>query len=93
MVRLAMTAAFSFSRLPMHVLGIAGAVVCLGAILSSWYGVPTAAAALYFLGGVQLIGLWVLGQYLATVAEEVRRRPLYLVRETLNLQSRPAREL
>ena len=49
------------------------------------WGVSAGTAALFCLGGVQLVGLWVLGQHLAGIAEEVRRRPLYVVQESLNV--------
>ncbi len=87
MVRLAMAGMFSFSRLPIGLLGITGLAVCLGSILAMGLGTPALTGGLFFLGGVQLLGLWVLGQYLSTVTDEVRQRPLYLVRESLNLQS------
>ena len=94
MVRLAMTAAFSFSGFPIFLLGLAGLLVCAGTLVLLALGrVSGATGALFFLGGVQLLGLWVLGQYLVAVAEEVRQRPLYLIQEAMNLQSSPAKDV
>ena len=92
MVRLAMTATFSFSSFPITLVGLAGAAVCAGSLLALGLGVAVGTAALFFLGGVQLVALWILGQYLTGIAEEVKRRPLYVIQEAVNVQSSPARD-
>ncbi len=61
-------------------------------LLALGVGVAAGTAALFFLGGVQLVALWILGQYLGGVAEEVRRRPLYVIQEAVNVQSSPAKD-
>jgi glycosyltransferase involved in cell wall biosynthesis len=40
-----------------------------------------------FLGGVQLVFLGVIGEYLAKVFQEVRRRPLYVINETIGFSN------
>ncbi len=86
-LRLARTATFSFSSFPIALVGLGGAAVCVGSLVGWVWGMSAGTSALFFLGGVQLVGLWVLGQYLAGIAEEVRRRPLYVVQESLNLSN------
>ena len=43
-------------------------------------GYTTLVTIVLFLGGVQLIGIGVLGEYLGRVYVEVKHRPLYLIR-------------
>lgn len=91
MVRFAGDAIFSFSHVPLRVatwLGLASSLVAFGyavyAILARLLGWPTVQGwaslmvAIIFLGGVQLISLGVIGEYIGRIYDEVKARPLYL---------------
>ena len=90
--RLALEALASFSDVPLALVAYAGmvtsvlsAIAATVLLILAAVGVVTASGyiwvliALLFLSGVQLIGIGVLGRYLARVHEEALQRPLYLV--------------
>jgi dolichol-phosphate mannosyltransferase len=93
MLRLAGDAIFSFSSWPLRLAGLAGMGVSLAAagylLFVLWAalftertvpGWSSILATLLILGGVQLIVLWILGEYVGRLYEEVKRRPLYVIR-------------
>lgn len=94
MLRFALDALTSFSFLPLRLatfLGFAASafsffyilvVLVLKAVGISWLGYTSLMASILFLGGVQLIMIGVLGEYIARIFDEVKRRPLYLVGES-----------
>lgn len=92
MVKLAMNAITGFSFFPLQLatyIGFISAglsiilipVVILIRVLTRFElsGQATTLVAVLFLGGVQLISLGILGEYLGRVYDEVRGRPLYIV--------------
>ena len=94
MVRLALNAITGFSYFPLQLatyLGFVAAGVSALAIpvvvalrlagSSFFFGQATTLIAVLFLGGVQLISLGILGEYLGRIYDEVKGRPLYIVRE------------
>jgi dolichol-phosphate mannosyltransferase len=93
MVRLALNAVTSFSHFPLQIatyLGFLCAGLSAAAILTvvflrlsgnqAFFGQATTLIAVLFLGGIQLISLGLLGEYLGRVYDEVKGRPLYVLR-------------
>ena len=94
MWRLALDGITSFSTLPLRIWTYVGFVVaCLAILFGVWQivstlltGVDTPGYAstmvvILFLGGVQLISLGVIGEYLGRLFVEAKQRPLYLIDE------------
>ncbi len=103
LLRLAVNAITSFGTLPLKVWALIGGVVSASALVYGAYvivktlifgadvpGYPTLLVATLFFAGVQLIGLGIIGEYLGHVFSEVKRRPLYFVREAIGFDTRPA---
>ena len=96
MVRFALDGLTSFSTLPLQAavwvgLGAAGFAFFYGlqVIYKGMQGhtVPgwaSTTVSVLFLGGVQLVAIGVLGEYLGRIFEEVKARPVYLVREVIS---------
>ena len=100
MLRFATDGILSFSVKPLQVaiaLGLASAAVALVGIIyalvmriftSTWVeGWTALMIAVLFLGGVQLLALGLLGEYIGRIYTEVKRRPLYVVRERIGFET------
>lgn len=98
--KLAFDGIFSFSTIPLKIATIFGLIcaiasfvigICglyfkfiLGKTFLSWaYGLTTT----FFMGGVQLIFLGIIGEYIARIYDEVKQRPYYLIRDTKGFHS------
>ncbi len=92
MIRLALTAITSFSYVPLQLASVVGMVAALSALvltpvvivaraLDAPYltGQTTALLGVLFLGGLQLLFLGLVGEYLGRLVDEVKQRPLYVV--------------
>ena len=95
--RLALTALTSFSVVPLRIWTAFGALVSLASILyalvvfvdtlfhgNEQQGWPTLAVAIFFLGGIQLLSVGILGEYVGRIYQEVKRRPIYLVSRVIS---------
>jgi hypothetical protein len=101
MLRLALDAMVSFSNLPLRLItwfgAAAAAVSTVVLVRALWLdvaggGAPgwTEVAGLVgWFGGAILFAIGVLGIYVFKIHTEVRGRPLYLVRHSLNLEREP----
>ncbi|MFV2073511.1 MAG: glycosyltransferase family 2 protein [Thermoanaerobaculales bacterium] len=93
MLRFALDGITSFSFFPLRLATWTGfavstfaflyivVVLVLKALGVSWLGYTSLMASILFLGGVQLLMIGILGEYIARIFDEVKRRPLYLVGE------------
>jgi len=83
-LRLALNLGFAVSAL-----SFAFGVVALISKLAGLYSIPglaSIAVFVAFLGGIQLLVLGLMGEYIARIHDEVKDRPLYLVRDTHGFQ-------
>jgi dolichol-phosphate mannosyltransferase len=81
-LRLALTAGFIVSASAFVYGGVAIALKLAGysSIIPGWTSIVVVTA---FLGGIQLIVLGMMGLYVAQISEQIRNRPLYIVRDSL----------
>jgi len=101
LVKLALDAIFGFSRLPLRIafyVGVATSLISLA--VAAWVlyqrfftdnaiaGWASILVSINFVGGAILITQAVIGEYIGRIYDEVKQRPLYLVRETAGLDER-----
>ena len=100
MLKLAQDGILSFSTKPLKIVGgfgilsvIISICILIYSILSfafKWNnltpGWTSLMCTMTFLGGVILISLWMIGEYIARIYDETKQRPQYIVDKTINLE-------
>ena len=94
LLRLALDGVFAFSVVPLRAASAAGCLTLLASLAFTAYavyvrlaegrapqGFTALIAVIVFLAGAQLLFLGVIGEYVGRVYEEVKHRPLYVIRE------------
>lgn len=102
MMSFSLDAISSFSHRPLQLATLVGflcaavafvaipVVVALRIAGSYLPGFGTVTIAVLLLGGMQLMAIGLIGEYVGRIYDEVKRRPLYLVRQRLNMPEREA---
>ena len=97
LLRIAFDGITSFSERPLQIATVAGFVVSFIAFLGIPYviisrifdlyveGVSTLLFAILLLGGIQLVAIGIIGEYISRIYDEVKHRPLYVVSKSRNL--------
>ena len=97
MLEFAIDGLTSFSVVPLRTCSMVGLLVSLLALLMLFWSIvvkifggaipgwTSTVAPLYLLGGVQLLFLGIIGEYIGKIYIEVKHRPRYIVQETINL--------
>lgn len=96
LTELALTGITLFSDIPLRIWSLVGFTISLIAFLYALYivtvtmisgvdvpGFATLVVAIMFFGGIQLLSIGILGEYIARIFNEVKRRPKYIVEKKL----------
>lgn len=105
MIRFAIDGITSFSEAPLRFVFMMGMLVSGVAFLVILYslisylfledyvrGWASTMVSILFIGGIQLIGIGIIGEYLARIGANVRQRPLYIVAEKAREEEEESRE-
>lgn len=100
MIKFASDGIISFSTKPLRLvmtMGFASVMVSVLVLLYTFFvflfgrevepGWASIMVAITFFSGIQLLGVGIVGQYIARIYEESKNRPNYIVKDTINIQT------
>ena len=99
MLKLAQDGIFSFSTKPLRIVGTMGIISILISIIILIYSIlsyifnwndlasgwTSMMVTMTFLGGMILISLWMIGEYVGRIYDETKRRPEYIIEKTIKI--------
>jgi glycosyltransferase involved in cell wall biosynthesis len=91
MIALAANGIFSFSAVPLHWITFLGFLAALGSLGAGFWALAVRALPgwastvipMYFLGGVQLLAIGIIGSYVSRVYAETKRRPRFIIEKSI----------
>lgn len=100
MIKFAMTALLYFSKKPLQLaLALGSLAIIIGIVLAIWYvsgkvfgftnaesGYTSTMIVVIFFGGVQLLTIGALGQYIGVLFDEIKGRPEYIIKDQINFK-------
>ncbi|CAI8853918.1 MULTISPECIES: glycosyltransferase family 2 protein [Bacillus] len=105
MIKFASDGIIAFSTKPLRIvmtLGIMSVFISIAVLLYSVIvkligkdiqtGWASIMVAITFFSGIQLLGLGIVGQYIARIYDESKNRPIYIVKETINVDQKDTSE-
>ncbi len=99
LTNLAITGFTSFSDIPLRIWGMIGGLISLMSLISVIYiiidtlvtgidvpGYATLLVVVIFFGGIQLLSIGILGEYISRIFNEVKKRPPYIIEQTIGFE-------
>ena len=99
-IKIGFNGIFSFSTIPLTFLLFLGIIVFITSIIGIIYvlfnkiiygtnypmGIPTLTVLLLFIGGLNIMAIGILGEYIGRIYEEVKGRPHFIISESYNVE-------
>tara|TARA_Y100000389_G_scaffold73607_1_gene70259 strand:+ start:1824 stop:2747 length:924 start_codon:yes stop_codon:yes gene_type:complete len=96
LLKLSSEGLIGFSTAPLNLIGLMGIIISIGAIIFSFVALfiktflgktllnwNFGLTSIYFLSGIQLLSISVLGQYISKIFDETKKRPQFIIEKTL----------